>query len=126
MKKYLLILALFPVAVMAQLDMSQGDIMKMMEQAQKAQTCMQDVDMSALEGLEAEGKQKQAEIKTLCADGQRDEAQTKAMGYAKEMMDRPEMQAMKQCGELLRGVIPDMPFDHFEEKYKDSHVCDDI
>lgn len=100
--------------------------MKMMEQAQKAQTCMQGIDMSALDGLEAEGKQKQAEIKSLCADGQRDKAQDNAVDYAKEMMARPEMQAMQKCGDLLRGMIPEMPFDNFEEKYKNSHVCDEF
>ena len=126
MKKLIFILVLFPVSGFAQSDLTQGNMMKMMEQAQKVQACMQGIDESAFENIEAEGKAMQAEIKGLCAHGERDEAQDKAQAYAADMMGRPEMAKMRKCGEMLRGMLPEMPFDNFEEKYANSHVCDDI
>ena len=126
MKKLFFILGLFPISGFAQSDLTQGNIMKMMEQAQKAQACMQGVDESAFESIEAEGKAMQADIKALCANGERDDAQDKAQAYAKELMGRPEMAKVRECSEMLRGILPEMPFDNFEEKYANSHVCDDI
>ncbi|NOY71850.1 MAG: hypothetical protein GXP14_05650 [Gammaproteobacteria bacterium] len=123
-----LMTCLFSVAVFAegnsgmQMDMQQ----KMMEQLKKAQNCMQNIDSSVFDKLEQEGKKMDAEVKLLCADGQRDEAQKKAMDYAKEVMNRPAIKKMKKCSEILDGMASKMPFDDIDKKFQDRHVCDEI
>jgi hypothetical protein len=125
MKKIIYLLALFPLISFAQTNMPEG-MQDLMQQAQKAQACMENIDESQFDTLEQEGKNMQSEIKSLCSAGKRDEAQKQAISYSKEMMARPEMQQIQKCSEMLRGMIPDMPFDNFEEKYKNQHICDDI
>ena len=98
----------------------------LMEQAQKAQACMQDIDTSEFDRLEQEGNKIEAEIKDLCASGKRDQAQEQAIAYSKEMMALPAMQKMHECSELMRGMMPNMPFDNFEEEFKNKNICDEI
>ena len=105
-----------------QRNMQQMDMGKM----QEAMACMKDIDRSALEGLEEEGKKIEAELGALCKSGNRDEAQDKAMAYGKEMMSRPEIKKMRECSKLAAGMLPKMPFEDFEEKTKNQHVCDDF
>ena len=127
MRKLILMLAMMPALVMAQSNSGMSeDMMKMMEQAQKAQACMQDIDSSELNKLEQQGQQIEAEIKALCAAGKRDQAQSRAIAYSKEMMAMPTMQKMRECSELMRGMLPAMPFDDFEEEFKNKNICDEM
>ena len=67
MHKMILMLVFVPAFVMAQSNSGMSeDMMKMMEQAQKAQACMQDIDTSEFDKLEQEGNKMEAEIKALC------------------------------------------------------------
>lgn len=127
MKRTICLLALLPFTAFAQNNAGMPEGMQnMLQQAQKAQACMQEIDQSQLENMEKDGKKKQAIIKSLCDSGNRDEAQEKAIGYSKEVMARPEMVKIRECSEMLRGMIPELPFDNFEEKYQNQHVCDDL
>ena len=103
-----------------QRNMQQMDMGKMRE----AMACMKNIDRSALEGLKAEGEKIKAEIGALCKSGNRNEAQDKAMAYGKEMMSRPELMKMRECGKMMAGMMPKIPFEHIEEESKNSHVCD--
>jgi hypothetical protein len=124
---WMLIVILAPAIVSAQSNSGMSeDMMKMMEQAAKAQACMQDIDTSEFEKLEQEGKKMESEIKALCASGKRDKAQDQAIEYSQEMMALPAMQKMSECSELMRGMIPKMPFDNFEEEFKNKNICDEL
>lgn len=129
MKKQILMLIaiLAPAIVYAQSNtgMSQ-DMTKMMEQAAKAQVCMQEIDTSEFEKLEQEGKRMEAEVKALCDAGKQEKAQDQAIAYSKEMMALPSMQKMRECSELMRGMLPKMPFDNFEEEFKNKNICDEL
>ena len=127
MHKMILMLVFVPAFVMAQSNSGMSeDMMKMMEQAQKAQACMQDIDTSEFDRLEQEGNKMEAEIKALCVSGKRDQAQDQAIAYSREMMAMPAMQKMRECSELMRGMLPKMPFDNFEEEFKNKNICDEI
>jgi len=127
MNKMVLMLIFVPAFVMAQSNSGMSeDMMKMMEQAQKAQACMQDIDTSEFDKLEQEGNKMEAEIKALCVSGKRDQAQDQAIAYSREMMAMPAMQKMRECSELMRGMLPKMPFDNFEEEFKNKNICDEI
>lgn len=127
MKKITYLLACLPITVLAQGNPEMTpEMMKMMEQAQKARACMENIDQSEFDGMEQEGKRMQAEIKSLCTSGKRDEAQKKAIAYSKEMMSRPAMKKIRECSKMLRGMIPKMPFENFEKEYKNRHMCDEL
>jgi hypothetical protein len=92
-----------------------------MQKIQKMQSCMEKVDQKKLKALEQRQAQFDAEMKSLCGRGKRDEAQKKAVLFEKEMKKHPAIQAVNKCGEIGKGMIPNMGRD--EEK-SDEHVCD--
>jgi len=129
MRKLILVLVLGVAPAFALAQSKSGmseDMMKMLEQAQKAQACMQSIDTSELDRLEQEGNKMEAEIKALCNSGKRDQAQDQAIAFSKEMMALPAMQEMRECSEMMRGMIPEMPFDNFEEEFKGKNICDEM
>jgi len=127
MKNMIYVLILVPVVAFAQDHPGMPPNMQMdMEQMQKAMACMKNIDRSALEGLDQEGKKIKAELGALCRSGNRDGAQDKAMVYAQDMMTRPEIQKMRECSKLAAGMLPKMPFEDFEEMGKNRHICDDF
>jgi len=68
---------LIPVVVVAQnyKGMNEGDMQKMMEQMQMMEACMRNIDQAELKELERRTNQIEDEVKSLCASGNRDEAQ---------------------------------------------------
>jgi predicted transcriptional regulator len=120
------ILTLLPAAAAAQppQGMSEQDMQKMMQQMQEFQACMQDVDQAKMKQLEQRSKQFNAEIKSLCAKGKRDEAQQKAMAMYKKMSNDPVMKKLTECGKKLKDAAQQMPFTMPMEEHKDKHVCD--
>ena len=73
-------LCLLPSLVIGQnyQGMSEADMQRMMQQAQKMQACMQNVDQEKLQAVSNEAKQVQSEIKALWANGERSKAEKKA------------------------------------------------
>jgi hypothetical protein len=125
-------LLLLPAAAMAQ--QPQGmDIQKMMEQAQAMQKCMQSVDQAELEKFQQRAMEVNKEIKSLCAAGKRDEAQSLAISFGKEAAQNKAMQEMEKCGEMAKDFMPgmsegmsDMPETHGDIDYSKQHVCDNL
>ena len=127
MKKLVItLLCLMPLTVIAQnpMGMNQQDMQKMMQQMQKAQACMEKIDQSGMKVLEEKQKKFETEVSTLCSDGKRDAAQAKAMSYAKEVANSALIKSMKECGEMMQGMMTDMPFVNQDEDYSSQHVCD--
>jgi hypothetical protein len=102
------------------------DMQSLMQQAQQAQLCMQDIDPSVFDKMEQEGSQVESKVQALCASGQRGKAQKIAIDYSRKMMSSEEMKKVRECGESLRGMMPEMPYDNMEENFKNKHVCDEI
>jgi len=131
MRKIILNLLVLPFIVAASLAAAQNtlngqDMNKIMEQAQKAQACMQSIDQSKLEEIKQGSEKMETEIRALCDSGKRDEAQDKAIDYSQKMMKSEAILKMRECTELMRGMLPEMPFDNFEEKMASSNVCDEL
>jgi hypothetical protein len=128
MKTTLLILSLLlPVAALAQSPqgMNEKDMQQMMQRMQQMQTCMQDVDQEQLKGLEQRSHQVEADIKSLCTDGKRAEAQQRAMDFGMEVSLDPNMKIMRKCGEMMQGMMPEMPIADYEQKTAEGkHICD--
>lgn len=124
---FLALLMLSPVSAIAQ-DYSPQNIPGMsqmnMQKIQAMQKCMESVDQEQLQSIEQQQKTFDAEMKSLCASGKRDEAQKKAMAYAKQMMNNPAIKAMQKCGEIAKGMMPDMPVMEMDDSMDGQHVCD--
>ncbi|MEN8262107.1 MAG: hypothetical protein ABFR82_01430 [Nitrospirota bacterium] len=121
-----ILLVLIPMVAAAQnyQGMNEEEMQKVMQQMQKMQACMQNVDQDKLKVLEQRSNQFGAEVKSLCTSGKRDEAQKKAISFGKEMAKDPSMQAMKKCGELSKGMMQKMPFMDQDIDRSKHHVCD--
>ncbi len=110
---------------------NEADMQKMMQQAQKMQACMANVDRSKLKELENKGRQLEAEINELCAAGKRDEALSTAMREGLKMSNDPAVKAMRECSDLMPDIssmMPKIPYpggNGGEDKDEsDGHICD--
>jgi hypothetical protein len=127
----IILLLLMPMVTVAQnyQNMSEEDMQKMMQQAQKMQSCMQNIDQAKLKAIDQRSSQILAKIDSLCASGKRDEAQQTAISYGKEMAKDPTMQAMRKCsemmsGEMMQGMMPKTPLMDLDKDLSSRHVCD--
>ncbi len=124
------LLCLAPITSFAKnpMGMSEADMQNMMQQMQKAQACMEKIDQTKLEALEKKATKFEAEMKSLCASGKRDEAQERAMVYMKEIVNSSAVKEAKKCGEMMKGtmqsMMQDMPLVEQDKDYSRQHVCD--
>jgi len=110
-------------------NMSEEDMQKMMQQMQKAQSCMEKIDQAKLDALDKRSSQMRVKVESLCAKGKRDEAQKTAISFGKEMAKDPTMKSMIRCsemmsGEMMEGMMPQIPSMDMEQDLKSRHVCD--
>ncbi|MBT8127896.1 MAG: hypothetical protein HKP12_09595 [Gammaproteobacteria bacterium] len=128
MKKLIvLIFMTAPLASYAQnfQNMNEAEMEKMMQQMEQMQSCMEKVDEKELKALEKRAKRVQSDVKALCNSGKRDQAQKKTIEFGREMAKDPTMKQMRQCGEGMRAMLPDMSFANEQIAGDDRHVCDD-
>ena len=129
MKQLTIFLLMFmPIVAFAQNypGMNEADMQRMMQQMEKMQSCMEKVDQNKLKQIEQRSRQMEAEMKSLCADGKRDEAQKKAISFGKEMANDPTLKTMMKCGENMKGIMPEMSFEDLVEESSDVQVCDSL
>jgi hypothetical protein len=114
--------------LMEQLQQDPAQVQRLMDQAQSMQACMAQIDEPTLERLRARGEAMGVELQTLCANGRRDEASNRALGYAREMSGDPAISAIESCGELARQFMADLPFALPGQtgEHADAHVCDQL
>lgn len=104
------------------------DMQKMQEQAAKMEQCMAQVKEKDLKNLERKAKQLESEVKSLCAAGKRDEAQSRALELAQSINRDQTVLTIKECTKDLTGMMAQMmPKPPLPEKYDDlgqGHICD--
>jgi hypothetical protein len=130
MKKLCFVLLLFSPAIVTAQQMNQQDMQNMMAQLQEVQTCMQTIDQNELNSLQEDSKKFEAEVKGLCKDGKRDQAQDRALAYSKVVLNSPAMATMRECTEKMSGamkqMMPDLSPEKIAKDFSDRHVCDEI
>ena len=129
MKIFLILILFSPLTVNAQ-GMNQQDMQNMMGQMQEMAACMQTVDQNEVEALDKESKIFEAEMKELCNDGKRDEAQNRAIAYSRKVMSSQAFTTIRKCTEnmpaSMRGMMPNMDPEEIAKDYSKHHVCDEI
>lgn len=93
-------------------------------QIQQFQTCIERLDLSALETIDRRSMTVEEEIQSLCARGKIDAARKKAVSWAREAAAAPVVREMIRCGEIMKDRVPDLPFMGLDEDYAGRHVCD--
>lgn len=124
-----LIMLLIPMIILAQDMQGMGnvDMQKMMEQMQKMQDCIQKIDQAKLKEFERRAYQMEKEIKALCSQGKRAQAEKKALAFSKEIAKDPTIKKLKKCQENVTIEMPNMMDMTYMEQEKDNsngHVCD--
>lgn len=107
-------------------NMEGVDMQKMQANMGKMTACMEKIDNEKLENLRMRGQTIVKGIELLCKDGKRDEAQNKAMAFAKEVRDSPEIAQIRECGKIIE-MAPTIPPDFSAYKstdFENKHVCD--
>lgn len=105
-------------------SIDQAQMQQMMENAQKMQACMSEVDQSAMEAMARDAQAFQEKIEALCAAGKRKQAMSDAIAYGKQINASPDMKKMRKCSKYMQGMMPDIPaLDPTTEG--GSHICDD-
>jgi len=111
-----------PLALAQGMDAAQ--MQQMMENAQKMQACMSEVDQSAMEAMARDAQAFQQQIKALCAAGKRDQAMSDAIAYGQQVNASPEMQKMQACRKYMEGMMPAIPLLDAPTT-GGSHICDE-
>ena len=127
----IILLLSIPIASSAQnyQGMSEEDMQKMMKQIQEMESCMGKLDQAQVKKLEQRSKQINAEVKSLCASGKRDKAQSKAISFGKEIEKDLTILAIRKCSEKIKGLMPNMsqpktPLMDQPRASSKQHVCD--
>lgn len=104
-------------------QMDPAELQRLMEQAQGLQACLARIDQSQLAALRERGETIAAELKSLCAAGQRDAAQARAVEYGREMAGSPLLESLGDCGEQVKSMM-EIPLVADTLDGKTQHVCD--
>lgn len=103
------------------------DMKKMMQQAEAAQACFENIDESQFTALEQQGRKMEQEINALCKAGKESEATSKAMQYSLKMQKDPSFKQIQKCAKYMDGMMPVpkpyMPITEGESD-KSTSVCD--
>lgn len=105
-------------------QMNEQQMQQMMQQATKMQACFAKVDQQALMALGQKAKAMEGEIRALCEEGKRSEAMAKAIKFGLSMSQDENVQAARKCGEMAKGMIPNMDFPSSEKDYEGRDICD--
>jgi hypothetical protein len=106
-------------------NMSEENMQLMMQQAQQAAACMQNISEADMKQLEQRATRFEKEVKSLCSSGQREQAQAKAIDFARSFEDDPVMKKINQCNKQMAGFMPEMSYMEVNEN-SSAHVCDEI
>lgn len=105
---------------------NEAQMQMLMKNAASMQACMAEVDMQAMEAMRTESEAVMAEIKGLCASGDRSAAQSRAIAFGQRVSASPEMAKVRECSGEMAGMLPAMlamTGDDVDANAA-SHVCD--
>ena len=141
MKTYLfLLVGFFATAALAQNNQMLKQLQNMTPEQQKAfaeqmqkamsaqgndmMACYQKIDQAEMQKLQSETEAKQAEIKAMCAAGNRQAAEKEAMRFGMAMQNRPVVKQLQACGKDLKQSMPIMALSNPSRSGERKHICD--
>lgn len=108
-----------------------ANVDQMMQGMAQMAACFQNIDQDKLAAVGQEAQTLEKELKQLCANGEREQAQDRAVSFALKVAESKDFQQLKQCGEMASQMMPQLPdyadyADPESEAYKNRHVCDEL
>ena len=116
---------LIPFSIQAQqLNLNPEQMQQLMQQAQQMQACMSRIDQEAMQAMAQKAQAMESEIKSLCQAGKRSEALNKAIEFGRAMAKDDNIIIARECGEMAKGMLPEMDFPTSQEEARRRHICD--
>jgi len=97
------------------MQLDRSNVEMMMQKMQEIQVCMSKIDFNELSSMQKETLRAEMEIKEMCAQGKRDQADKEAKLFYDKVMKLPAVIQMKACAQ---GLIPEL------DLKQSIHVCD--
>ncbi len=100
-----------------------------MQQMQQMADCMAKIDQQKLQALENQGMKFMEQVRQLCSQGKRDQAQKLAIDYHKKMENDPTVKALDKCSEGLETfTMNGLPGQDGEDNDagEGGHICDEL
>ncbi len=101
---------------------------KMMEEMKKYEMCMSKIQQSQFIEIQLLHEKFVEEVQPLCASGNRDKAQKRAIKFGKEMSNHPVNIEISKCSKLLTSELAKDGLDDtdFDYETSDIHVCEEM
>ncbi len=114
--------------ILQQVQQNPENFQRLLRQANEMQICLSRLEPNTMERLRARGEEMVADVRALCAAGERDMAASRAMQYAQDMANSPELRAIEECGSLASQLMADLPFatPDAADGSGPAHVCDQL
>jgi protein tyrosine phosphatase (PTP) superfamily phosphohydrolase (DUF442 family) len=105
---------------------SEQEVEQMKDDAKVIESCISRIDQTEYKGLQRRINAAQGEVKMLCQSGQRDKAMTVAIEFAREIASDKNLQAMRECSQMIGRPLPPLPYQEQDLKDKAEHICADM
>jgi len=124
------ILLISPQLLLAESPFQAEGMQMLMKQMQGIQTCMENIDQSALEKLAGQAEQTHETISKLCEKGDVKGAEKTAMDFVSTLKATPEVKQVQECAkdipEMMQGHIQMMDIEGMKKQYENKDICSAI
>lgn len=104
--------------------LNEAQMQQLMEKMGKMQQCMENIQQTEMNAFEKRARDMEAQLKQLCAQNERQQAQTIAIKFGMEMSQSPLMQKMRECRQHMPALMEMPEFIDYEKT--DQNVCDSL
>ena len=102
---------------------------QMIQQMNEMQRCLQQIDEIELQKNQENMSRLENKLRALCSDGKRDEAQTEALKFSREMQDSKIFKQIQSCTQEMQqqGFMPKLPTLEIDDQgNSQTHICDQL
>lgn len=114
------------VAMTTTAQMNEDKRQSMIDAAEQMRTCFERVNEQELQQLQSRAVAIESEVRELCEAGQQTHARSVVVQYAREFSNSPAIKQLRECGEMGKALIPDLPDFASEKQLEEGDVCDNF
>ena len=103
---------------------AQAEPENMLLKLQEMQNCMATIDITKVQQLEQSATKLREEVRALCAAGDAQQAQAKAMAFGNQVAASETVRLVAKCAEIMQGMIPELSLADFEKNFTTINICD--
>lgn len=110
-------------------SMENVHMQQMIQQMNEMQRCLQQIDEIELQKNQENMSRLENKLRALCSAGKRDEAQTEALKFSREMQDSKIFKQIQSCTQEMQqqGFMPKLPTLEIDDQgNSQTHICDQL